>query len=73
MLYLSLNNTYAETAMEDLRIKHHIDAPSGTEFLYRVKKEIVWHQTATTTKKLDYFERKITHPDGNLEETNSSQ
>ncbi len=22
----------------DLRIKHHIDAPSGTEFLYRVKK-----------------------------------
>jgi hypothetical protein len=24
MLYLSLNNTYAETAMEDLRVKHHI-------------------------------------------------
>jgi len=54
MLYLSLNNTYAETAMEDLRIKHHIDAPSGTEFLYRVKKlfGINQHQ-----QQLDYFER----------------
>ncbi len=52
MLYLSLNNTYAETAMEDLRVKHHIDAPSGTEFLYRVKKLFGIKQ-----QKLDYFER----------------
>ena len=54
MLYLSLNNTYAETAMEDLRVKHHIDAPSGTEFLYRVKKLFGIQQQQ---QKLDYFER----------------
>lgn len=51
LLYLSLNNTYAETAMEDLRIKHHIDAPSGTEFLYRVKKLFNIRQES------EYFER----------------
>lgn len=38
MFYLSLNNTYAETAMEDLRVKHHVDAPTGTQFLNRLKK-----------------------------------
>ncbi|MDG6905205.1 MAG: transposase [Nitrososphaerota archaeon] len=54
LLYLSLNNTYAETAMEDLRIKHHIDAPSGTEFLYRVKKLF---GIQNNQMQLDYFER----------------
>ena len=54
MLYLSLNYTYAETAMEDLRIKHHIDAPSGTEFLYRVKKLF---GIQNNQRQLDYFER----------------
>jgi hypothetical protein len=54
LLYLSLNNTYAETAMEDLRIKHHIDAPSGTEFLYRVKKLF---GIKNNQIQLDYFER----------------
>lgn len=53
LLYLSLNNTYAETAMEDLRIKHRIDAPSGTEFLYRVKKLF-----GIKKKQSDYFERE---------------
>ncbi|MHB8567632.1 MAG: transposase [Nitrososphaerales archaeon] len=56
MLYLSLNNTYAETAMEDLRIKHHIDAPSGTEFLYRVKKLFGIQQQQ---QKPNYFERAL--------------
>jgi hypothetical protein len=55
MLYLSLNNTYAETAMEDLRIKHHIDAPSGTEFLYRVKK--LFGIQNNQRQQLDYFDR----------------
>jgi hypothetical protein len=54
MLYLSLNNTYAETAMEDLRVEHHIDAPSGTEFLYRVKKLF---GIQNNQQQLDYFER----------------
>lgn len=54
LLYLSLNNTYAETAMEDLRIKHHIEAPSGTEFLYRVKKLF---GIQNDQQQLDYFER----------------
>ena len=54
LLYLSLNNTYAETAMEDLRIKHHIEVPSGTEFLYRVKKLFGIQKNQ---KDLDYFER----------------
>ncbi|MGI0091591.1 MAG: transposase [Nitrososphaerales archaeon] len=54
LLYLSLNNTYAETAMEDLRIKHHIDAPSGTEFLYRMKKLF---GIQSNQRRLDYFER----------------
>jgi hypothetical protein len=52
MLYLSLNKTYAETAMEDMKIKHHIDAPSGTEFLYRVKKLF------GIRRESDYFQRK---------------
>jgi Transposase DDE domain len=54
MLYLSLNNTYAETAMEDMKIKHHLDAPSGTEFLYRVKKLF---GIQPKQQELDYFER----------------
>jgi hypothetical protein len=54
LLYLSLNNTYAETAMEDLKIKHRIDVPSGTEFLYRVKKLF---GIRNNQKHLDYFER----------------
>ena len=52
LLYLSLNNTYAETAMADLRIKHHVGAPSGREFLYRVKKLF-----GIPKQQLDYFER----------------
>lgn len=54
LLYLSLNNTYAETAMEDLRVKHRIDAPSGKEFLYRVKKMF---GIQPKQQELDYFER----------------
>jgi hypothetical protein len=53
MLYLLFNNTYAETDMEDLRIKHHMDASSGRGFLYLVKKLF---SIRNNQQQLDYFE-----------------
>jgi hypothetical protein len=37
LLYLSMNNTYAQTAMDDLREKHGLDAPTGAAFRYRLR------------------------------------
>jgi len=37
LVYLSMNNTYAQTAMDDLREKHGLDAPTGAAFRYRLR------------------------------------
>jgi DDE family transposase len=37
LIYLSMNNTYAQTAMDDLRDKHGLDAPTGAAFRYRLR------------------------------------
>ena len=38
LLYLSMNNGYAESSLNDLRLRYNLDAPTGTAFLYRMKK-----------------------------------
>lgn len=37
LVHLSMNNTYAQTAMDDLREKHELDAPTGAAFRYRLR------------------------------------
>ena len=56
LLYLSLNNTYAETAMEELKDEHRIDAPTGTQFLNRVKK-LFGIPSREEQQKLDFFQK----------------
>lgn len=54
LFYLSLKNTYAETAMAELKDEHGIDAPTGTQFLNRVKKMF---GIPREPEKIDFFER----------------
>jgi hypothetical protein len=58
LFYLSLKNTYAETAMEELKDEHRIDAPTGTQFLNRVKK-LFGIPSGEQQKQLDYFQRMV--------------
>src|SRR5260370_30503049 len=38
LMQLSMNGGYAQSTMEDLSIRHGVEAPCGGAFLYRLKK-----------------------------------
>jgi hypothetical protein len=60
LIYLSMNNTYAQTAMDDLRERHGLDAPTGAAFRYRLRQFWARQLAEQKEKEKDDYKSALT-------------